>query len=110
MMGSVNAVDSLFGSFPIYLYLNPALAGHLLTPLLEYQEDASYSNPYAALNLGNTVVISSQLYLLSGLPSYQDRRFRTQRATMPRITSELSVSTALDFHGIRRFLRLFRVG
>lgn len=37
---------------PMYLYLNPAVLGYLLSPLLEYQESTQYTNPYAAQDLG----------------------------------------------------------
>ncbi|KAL5536342.1 hypothetical protein ACEPAF_163 [Sanghuangporus sanghuang] len=51
---SVNTVDALYASFPVFLYLNPDIGGYLLDPLLEYQDSAAYSLPYAAKNIGPT--------------------------------------------------------
>ncbi|TDL28033.1 DUF1793-domain-containing protein [Rickenella mellea] len=48
----VNAVDMLFSTFPAYLYLNPAIAGYLLSPLLEFQSSKLYALPYAAHDIG----------------------------------------------------------
>ncbi|KLO08558.1 hypothetical protein SCHPADRAFT_604791 [Schizopora paradoxa] len=50
--GGVNAVDVLFAAFPMYLYLNPALGGCLLRPLLEGQDNDAYDIPFAAQDLG----------------------------------------------------------
>ncbi|KAL5536145.1 hypothetical protein ACEPAF_4250 [Sanghuangporus sanghuang] len=50
--GGVNAVDVLYSAMPVYLYLNPAILGYLLSPLLDYQESTQYTNPYAAQDLG----------------------------------------------------------
>ncbi|KAL5533549.1 hypothetical protein ACEPAG_9 [Sanghuangporus baumii] len=50
--GGVNAVDDLYSAMPIYLYLNPAILGYLLSPVLDYQESTQYTNPYAARDLG----------------------------------------------------------
>ncbi|KLO08004.1 DUF1793-domain-containing protein [Schizopora paradoxa] len=47
----VNAVDVLYAAFPMYLYLNPALGGYLLQPLLVAQDTTSYTQPYAAQGL-----------------------------------------------------------
>lgn len=49
---SVNSVDVLYASFPVYLYLNPAIIGYLLRPLLLAQDTSEYTQPYAAQNLG----------------------------------------------------------
>ncbi|KAL5492930.1 hypothetical protein ACEPAI_4378 [Sanghuangporus weigelae] len=51
---SVNTVDALYASFPVFLYLNPDIGGYLLDPLLESQDSAAYSLPYAAKNIGPT--------------------------------------------------------
>ena len=50
----MNAVDVLYASFPMYLYLDPELGGYLLKPLLEAQQDPAYNSEftYAASNLG----------------------------------------------------------
>ena len=49
---SASAVDILYAAFPAYLYLNPAIGGHLLKPLLVAQDTPLYSQPYAAKDLG----------------------------------------------------------
>ncbi|KAL5533554.1 hypothetical protein ACEPAG_14 [Sanghuangporus baumii] len=51
---SVNTVDTLYAAFPALLYLNPELAGYLLSPLLEYQDSSAYTLNYAARNIGST--------------------------------------------------------
>ena len=48
----VNTVDSLFATFPAFLYFNPELAGYLLAPLLNYQDSDAYTLDYAAKNIG----------------------------------------------------------
>ncbi|TDL21981.1 hypothetical protein BD410DRAFT_723660 [Rickenella mellea] len=48
----VNSVDVLYSAFPAYLYFNPAIAGYLLSPLLEFQNSKQYALPYAAHDLG----------------------------------------------------------
>ncbi|KZV70716.1 hypothetical protein PENSPDRAFT_607027 [Peniophora sp. CONT] len=48
----VSPVDGLLSIFPAFLYLDPALCGFLLEPLLRFQDSNSYTNQYAALNLG----------------------------------------------------------
>ncbi|KAJ3791208.1 DUF1793-domain-containing protein [Lentinula aff. detonsa] len=47
----VNAVETLFATMPIYLYLNSSLLGIHLDSLLQYQS-SGYSNAYAAPDLG----------------------------------------------------------
>lgn len=48
-----NPVEAIYAAFPAFLYLNPALAGSLLEPLLEFQSTSSlYSPVYAAPDLG----------------------------------------------------------
>lgn len=49
---SVNTVDVLYVAFPALLYLNPELAGYLLSPLLEYQDSPAHTLSYAARNIG----------------------------------------------------------
>jgi Domain of unknown function (DUF4965) len=51
-VSSVNTVDTLYSALPAFLYFNPEIAGYLLAPLLEYQDSALYTLPYAAKNLG----------------------------------------------------------
>ena len=48
----VNSVDVIYAAMPIYLYLNPAILGYLLSPLLTYQESVQYQNNFAAQDLG----------------------------------------------------------
>ena len=59
----MNPVDVLYASFPFFLYLNATYAGHLLTPLLEYQDSPQWTQPYAARDLG-------RLYIIPGLLCY----------------------------------------
>ncbi|KAJ3769969.1 hypothetical protein FB446DRAFT_745812 [Lentinula raphanica] len=49
----VNAVESLFATMPIYLYLNASLLGTHLDALLQYQS-SGYTNAYAAPDLGSS--------------------------------------------------------
>lgn len=52
----VNPVDNLYASFPAFLYLDPALGGKLLEPLLEFQASMGSGNAtsvYAAPDLGS---------------------------------------------------------
>ena len=53
-MTSVNTVDTLYAAFPSLLYLNPEIAGHLLAPLLEYQDSSAYTLSFAAKNIGSS--------------------------------------------------------
>ncbi|KLO17752.1 DUF1793-domain-containing protein [Schizopora paradoxa] len=57
--GGVNNVDTLYASLPVFLYLNPSLAGYLLRPLLEYQESTAFNLPYAAQNPGVSYPIAT---------------------------------------------------
>ncbi|KLO08587.1 DUF1793-domain-containing protein [Schizopora paradoxa] len=50
--GGVNAVSVLYSALPMYLSLAPNLLAHLLSPLLEAQQGALYTQPYAAQHLG----------------------------------------------------------
>ena len=49
---SVNSVDSLFGNFPVLLYLNPELLGYLLRPILEVSDSSSFQQSYAPQSIG----------------------------------------------------------
>ena len=51
---SVNTVDVLYAALPAFLYLNPEIAGYLLSPLLEYQDSPAYTQSYAAKNIGSS--------------------------------------------------------
>ncbi|KAH8111919.1 DUF1793-domain-containing protein [Phellopilus nigrolimitatus] len=50
--GRINSVDVIYAALPIYIYLNPAIVGYLLSPLLDYQSSTQYQNAYAARGLG----------------------------------------------------------
>ncbi|KAJ3859446.1 hypothetical protein EV359DRAFT_50833 [Lentinula novae-zelandiae] len=54
----VNAVETLFATMPIHLYLNASLLGIHLDSLLQYQS-SGYANAYAAPDLGNAFPIAS---------------------------------------------------
>lgn len=72
---SVSAVDVLYASMPVYLYLNPNILGYLLNPLLSYQESTQYTNPYAAQDLGKL--------LLSYTPDLSLMLFGCTRSVVP---------------------------
>ncbi|KAJ3478653.1 hypothetical protein NLI96_g9611 [Meripilus lineatus] len=55
----VNPVEVLFDSLPFFLYMNSSYCGHLLSPLLEFQNSRRWSQPYAARDLGKTTLIIS---------------------------------------------------
>ncbi|KAJ6467832.1 DUF1793-domain-containing protein [Mycena sanguinolenta] len=48
----VNPTEAIYAALPAYMYLDPNITGALLEPLLEYQNSSSYTNPYAAPDLG----------------------------------------------------------
>ena len=48
----INAVDVLYGAMPVFLFLNPAILGYLLQPLMVSQEGAQNQNAFAALDVG----------------------------------------------------------
>ncbi|KAK7026405.1 hypothetical protein VNI00_015640 [Paramarasmius palmivorus] len=50
--GRVNPVETIYASFPAYLYINATWCRYLLEPLLNYQQSPSYPNDYAAPDLG----------------------------------------------------------
>ncbi|KAJ3894274.1 hypothetical protein GG344DRAFT_41334 [Lentinula edodes] len=54
----VNAVETLFATMPIHLYLNASLLGIHLDSLLQYQS-SGYGNAYAAPDLGNAYPLAS---------------------------------------------------
>lgn len=49
---SVNTVDVLFSAFPALLYVDSAMAGYALRPLLEFQELGKWPFNYAMQDLG----------------------------------------------------------
>ena len=48
----VSPVDALYEAFPAFMFIDPSLGEYLLEPLLRFQNEAEYSLPYAAQNLG----------------------------------------------------------
>ncbi|KAH9021481.1 hypothetical protein EDB84DRAFT_1274954 [Lactarius hengduanensis] len=48
----VNPVETLYSTFPAFMYIDPDLGGLLLEPLLRLQASPKYTNPYAAPDLG----------------------------------------------------------
>ncbi|KAJ7195720.1 DUF1793-domain-containing protein [Mycena rebaudengoi] len=50
----VNPVETIYAAFPAFLYFNANIGRTLLEPLLMFQNTSSYSQPYAASDLGST--------------------------------------------------------
>ncbi|KAK7026403.1 hypothetical protein VNI00_015638 [Paramarasmius palmivorus] len=50
--GRVNPVETIYASFPAFLYINTTWCRYLLEPLLQYQQSSSYTDEYAAPDLG----------------------------------------------------------
>ena len=48
----VNAVETLYSAFPMFMYIDPKLGGLLLEPLFRLQASTNYTIPYAAPDLG----------------------------------------------------------
>ncbi|KAI0267487.1 hypothetical protein BC834DRAFT_822335, partial [Gloeopeniophorella convolvens] len=48
----VNAVETLYAAFPMFLYIDPSLGAPLLEPLLRYQTNPVYTQAFAAVDLG----------------------------------------------------------
>lgn len=63
MVPSVNSPDVMYAAMPAYIYLWPDLLGFLLRPLLEYQETSSYTNAYAAQDVGS-LILSNHYHLI----------------------------------------------
>jgi hypothetical protein len=49
----VNPTEAIYAALPAFMYLDANITGALLEPLLEYQGSSSYSNSYAAPDLGS---------------------------------------------------------
>ncbi|KAI0049509.1 hypothetical protein FA95DRAFT_1489040 [Auriscalpium vulgare] len=49
----VNAVETLYASFPVFMFVDPTLGAPLLEPLLRFQTSDFYTNDYAAKDLGS---------------------------------------------------------
>ncbi|TFY76685.1 hypothetical protein EWM64_g7329 [Hericium alpestre] len=54
----VNAVEVLYQSFPLFMYVDPTLGGPLLEPLLRFQNSTNYTNPYAAQDIGSSYPVA----------------------------------------------------
>jgi hypothetical protein len=48
----VNAVETLYSAFPMFMYIDPKLGGLLLEPLFRLQASPNYTISYAASDLG----------------------------------------------------------
>ncbi|KAE9404342.1 hypothetical protein BT96DRAFT_813635 [Gymnopus androsaceus JB14] len=48
----VNAVETLYATMPVHLYLNASWLGMHLQPLLQYQDSSGYQNGFASPDLG----------------------------------------------------------
>ncbi|KAJ7600907.1 hypothetical protein C8J56DRAFT_1019909 [Mycena floridula] len=68
----VNAVETLYASFPAFLYLNASWAGMLLDPLLEYASSSLYPNRFSAPDLGSTYPLASGNSSTESVQSIQD--------------------------------------
>ncbi|KAL1740343.1 hypothetical protein HDZ31DRAFT_47684 [Schizophyllum fasciatum] len=51
--GRVNPVETLYASWPAFLYINATWAGYLLEPLLRFQSSDAYTKDFAAPDLGS---------------------------------------------------------
>jgi hypothetical protein len=52
--GNLSTVDVIYPSMPAFLYVNPTLVRHLLTPLLVYAESGKWPQPFAEHDLGSS--------------------------------------------------------
>ena len=51
-LSRVNAVETLYSAFPMFMYIDPKLGGLLLEPLFRLQASPKYTIPYSAPDLG----------------------------------------------------------
>ncbi|EIM84853.1 uncharacterized protein STEHIDRAFT_60541 [Stereum hirsutum FP-91666 SS1] len=51
--GRVNAVETLFASFPMFMFIDPTLGAPLLEPLLRFQNSPAYKSDFAAADIGS---------------------------------------------------------
>ncbi|KAI0057014.1 hypothetical protein BV25DRAFT_1813076 [Artomyces pyxidatus] len=51
--GRVNPVETLFASFPMFMYIDPSLGAPLLEPLFRFQNTSDYKVGYAAADIGS---------------------------------------------------------
>ncbi|KAI1787276.1 hypothetical protein LXA43DRAFT_716833 [Ganoderma leucocontextum] len=50
---SVNTVDVIYPSWPLFLYTNPTIAKSLIMPLLQYQTSGQYPNRWCVHDMGS---------------------------------------------------------
>ncbi|KAJ7662636.1 hypothetical protein DFH06DRAFT_1042656 [Mycena polygramma] len=50
----VNPTETIYAALPAFMYFNASITGLLIEPLLQYQNSSSYTNSYAAPDLGLT--------------------------------------------------------
>ncbi|KAI0267461.1 hypothetical protein BC834DRAFT_953477, partial [Gloeopeniophorella convolvens] len=50
----VNAVETLYAAFPMFMYIDPSLGAPLLEPLLRWQVSPAHTSTFAAVDLGST--------------------------------------------------------
>ncbi|KAA1474523.1 hypothetical protein DENSPDRAFT_860385 [Dentipellis sp. KUC8613] len=54
----VNAVETLYSAFPLFMYIDPMLGGPLLEPLLRFQNSSKYTNAFAAQDVGSSYPVA----------------------------------------------------
>ncbi|KAI0066101.1 hypothetical protein BV25DRAFT_1797287 [Artomyces pyxidatus] len=58
-MNRVNAVETLYAAFPVFMYIDASLGAPLLEPLFRFQTSIRYVNPYAARDVGSAYPIAA---------------------------------------------------
>lgn len=91
---SVNAVDVLYATMPVFLYLNPSILGYLLEPLMDSQEGTQNQNAFAAVDVGEFGRLSRRIP--------RGTEMRPLGGTYPNATGPTAVSN----QGIERQLKL----
>ncbi|KAI0049479.1 DUF1793-domain-containing protein [Auriscalpium vulgare] len=51
--GRINAVETLYAAFPMFMYMDPSLGAPLLEPLLRFQNSPNYTVGFAAADVGS---------------------------------------------------------
>ncbi|KAL0061627.1 hypothetical protein AAF712_011544 [Marasmius tenuissimus] len=54
----VNPIETLYASFPAFLYINSTWCRYLLEPLLQYHSSSHYDKSYAAPDLGSSYPVT----------------------------------------------------
>ena len=98
----VSAVETIYASFPAFLYLNASLAGALLEPLLEFQASPTlYNKGYATPDLGVSYCPNA------GLVSYT-QKLCVIGSSWPSVsgnnTDQLSLAVESEFPFLAAFL------